>query len=62
MADGDGTSGRPWRAVLERGDVMRPPHQGSNGWEGPRWFTGARLNFAEHLLRRSDDGVALVAW
>ncbi|MEM6927053.1 MAG: acetoacetate--CoA ligase [Myxococcota bacterium] len=28
---------------------------------GTQWFRGARLNFAENLLRRSDDGVALVA-
>jgi acetoacetyl-CoA synthetase len=27
---------------------------------GARWFTGARLNFAENLLRYSDDRVALV--
>jgi acetoacetyl-CoA synthetase len=29
---------------------------------GPRWFTGTRLNYAEQLLRRRDDGVALVTW
>jgi acetoacetyl-CoA synthetase len=29
---------------------------------GPRWFDGARLNFAENLLRHRDDGLALVAW
>ena len=29
---------------------------------GPRWFTGARLNFAENLLRRYDDAEALVLW
>ncbi len=28
---------------------------------GTRWFEGARLNFAENLLRRSDDAVALIA-
>ncbi len=27
---------------------------------GTEWFTGARLNFAENLLRRRDDAVALV--
>jgi acetoacetyl-CoA synthetase len=26
---------------------------------GARWFSGARLNFAENLLRRRDDGIAL---
>jgi acetoacetyl-CoA synthetase len=29
---------------------------------GPRWFTGARLNFAENLLRHRDDREALVSW
>ncbi|KZT71816.1 acetoacetate-CoA ligase [Daedalea quercina L-15889] len=29
--------------------------------ELPTWFPGARLNYAENLLRRSDDGVACIA-
>ena len=29
---------------------------------GPRWFLGARLNFAENLLRFRDDREALVCW
>ena len=29
---------------------------------GARWFPGARLNFAENLLRHRDDREALVAW
>lgn len=29
---------------------------------GARWFPGARLNFAQNLLRRRDGGEALVAW
>jgi acetoacetyl-CoA synthetase len=29
---------------------------------GPRWFTGARLNVAENLLRYRDDREALVFW
>ncbi len=29
---------------------------------GARWFTGARLNFAENLLRYRDERVALVSW
>ena len=29
---------------------------------GARWFPGARLNFAENLLRHRDDRPALVAW
>ena len=28
---------------------------------GTRWFPGARLNFAENLLRREDDHPALIA-
>ena len=36
--------------VLEDGDRM----------PGARWFPGARLNYAENLLRRSDDAVAIV--
>ncbi|MBU6365161.1 MAG: acetoacetate--CoA ligase [Gemmatimonadetes bacterium] len=58
LADGPGTPEAPWEAVLEEGDRMVPPGPTS----GPRWFTGARLNFAEHLLRRRDEGVALVGW
>jgi acetoacetyl-CoA synthetase len=29
---------------------------------GARWFPGARLNFAENLLQRSDDATAVVFW
>src|SRR4051812_28840667 len=29
---------------------------------GARWFPDARLNFAENLLRRRDEGTALVFW
>lgn len=36
--------------VLEHGDRM----------PGARWFPGARLNFAENLLRRADDATAIV--
>jgi len=39
-------------------DRMAPPDREL----GPRWFVGAQLNFAENLLRRRDDGVAIVAW
>jgi acetoacetyl-CoA synthetase len=43
-------SSRGWDTVLEDGHKM----------PGARWFRGARLNFAENLLRRSDDHPALV--
>lgn len=62
MADGPGPVDAPWRAVLEQGDDMRPPHRGADGWEGPRWFTETTLNFAEHLLRRRDEAAALISW
>ena len=29
---------------------------------GAKWFPEARLNFAENLLRRSDDGTAIIFW
>ena len=48
----------PWDAVLEAGDRMQPP----TPTLGPIWFRGARLNFAENLLRRRDDADAIVSW
>ncbi len=50
--------GRRWDDVLVGGDRVAPP----DPVLGPRWFTGARLNFAENLLRRRDDADALVMW
>src|SRR5262245_52129717 len=47
-----------WRTVLVGGDRMAPP----DAEHGPRWFDGARLNFAENLLRFRDDRVAIIAW
>ncbi len=44
--------------VLDGGDRMAPP----NERDGPTWFSDARLNFAENLLRYRDDRVALAAW
>jgi acetoacetyl-CoA synthase len=37
---------------------MAPPDDA----RGPKWFSGATLNFAENLLRFDDDREALVAW
>ena len=54
-ARGDGSA---WDAVLEGGDRMAPP----DPVLGPRWFTGARLNFAENLLRFRDARDAVVSW
>ena len=53
-----------WRAVWEFGEV-RASVRGDRvveNWPampGTRWFPDARLNFAENLLRRNDDGTAL---
>ncbi|NIO39033.1 MAG: AMP-binding protein, partial [Burkholderiales bacterium] len=43
------TRGKP---TLIKGDQM----------PGAQWFSGARLNYAENLLRRRDDGTAIVFW
>ena len=47
-----------WDAVLIGADRMAPPDLAL----GPAWFPGARLNFAENLLRHRDDRDALVLW
>jgi acetoacetyl-CoA synthetase len=48
----------PWDNVLVgRGRVAPPDPE-----LGPHWFTGARLNFAENLLRFRDDRPAVVEW
>jgi len=48
----------PWEAVLEGGEHMAPPLGGA----GPQWFRGARLNFAENLLRHGGNREAIVFW
>jgi acetoacetyl-CoA synthetase len=48
----------PWDEVVVGLDRMAPP----DPVLGPRWFPGARLNFAENLLRYKDDRAALVFW
>jgi acetoacetyl-CoA synthetase len=48
----------PWDRVLLGGDRMAPPDPEL----GPRWFAGARLNFAENLLRHRDERPALISW
>ncbi len=48
----------PWDQVGIGLDRMAPP----DAERGPRWFPGARLNFAENLLRYRDDQPALVFW
>lgn len=51
-------SGAPWDEVVRGLHRMAPP----DATLGPRWFVGARLNFAENLLRYRDDRDAIVAW
>jgi acetoacetyl-CoA synthetase len=54
----DEGSGKPWHEVVIGLERMAPPDPKL----GPRWFPGARLNFAENLLRYADDHPALVFW
>jgi acetoacetyl-CoA synthetase len=57
IADRD-AEGHQWREVVVGLDRMAPP----DPLLGPRWFDGARLNFAENLLRHRDAREALVFW
>ncbi|HKT60793.1 MAG TPA: acetoacetate--CoA ligase, partial [Gemmatimonadales bacterium] len=47
-----------WDRVAVGLERMAPP----DPTLGPRWFEGARLNFAENLLRHGGDSDALVFW
>ena len=49
--------GSQWTEVVRGLGRMAPPDPTA----GPRWFLGARFNFAENLLRYRDDHPALVA-
>jgi acetoacetyl-CoA synthetase len=51
-------NGLPWEQVVVGLDRVAPP----DPVLGPRWFPGARLNFAENLLRFADDHPAVVFW
>ena len=51
----DGTA---WDEVVVGVERMAPP----DPVLGPHWFPGARLNFAENLLRHDGDADALIAW
>lgn len=55
-----------WRAIVDFFEVQfrSPPHAvliEDHEMPSAQWFPGATLNFAEHLLRRRDDHVAVVA-
>ena len=54
----DAAASEPWETVVVGSDRMAPPDPSL----GPRWFVGARLNFAENLLRFRDEREALVSW
>jgi acetoacetyl-CoA synthetase len=49
--------GSAWTGVGVGLDRMAPP----DTERGPRWFPGARLNFAENLLRETADRPAIIA-
>src|SRR4051794_24386273 len=54
-----------WQAIWDTYDVRSPtpydPVLGDRSMPGARWFEGATLNYAEHLLRgKDDDAVAIV--
>ena len=54
-----------WREVWDYCGVVGdgPGEVTTEHWPampGTRWFPGARLNFAENLLRRRDDGIAII--
>jgi len=48
----------PWDTVFRGDNRVTPPTPGT----GPAWFEGARLNFAENLLRHRGPREALVFW
>ena len=54
-----------WRAVWDDGEVMADgtpaPALASRDMPGAVWFPDVRLNFAENLLRRTGDDLAVVA-
>jgi acetoacetyl-CoA synthetase len=58
VADDRGHGRDPWDEVVVGLDRMAPPDPEL----GPKWFVGARLSFAENLLRYRDDQDAIVAW
>ena len=54
-----------WSAVWEYGEVIGDRGDGpvlvdGDRMPGAKWFPGARLNFAENLLRRRDDAPAIL--
>ncbi|MEM1180913.1 MAG: acetoacetate--CoA ligase [Acidobacteriota bacterium] len=55
--------GRIWNFCgVVASEAASTPVQKVDAMPGATWFPGARLNFAENLLRYGDDRTALVAW
>ena len=55
-----------WQAIVDFFDIRFHEQPDAVLLEGPlmpsaQWFPGATLNFAEHLLQRRDDAIAVVA-
>ena len=48
----------PWDSVVTGLSHMEPPV----GGRGAQWFPGARLNFAENLLRFAGESEAIIGW
>ncbi|HEX8988086.1 MAG TPA: acetoacetate--CoA ligase [Rhodocyclaceae bacterium] len=51
-----------WQFCGVRGEMGGRVVVDGDRMPGARWFPEARLNFAENLLRRRDEGAALVFW
>ena len=56
-----------WQSVWDFGGVVasKPAERvltGGDRMPGARWFSGARLNYAENMLKRQDDAEAMVFW
>ncbi len=54
-----------WESMWEYGDVITSQDYDEivddlNNFTGARWFNGAKLNFAENLLRYQDDKTAII--
>jgi acetoacetyl-CoA synthetase len=55
-----------WKSIWELADIRYSQPfssvlQGDKIWDA-KWFEGARLNFAENLLRYDDDHPAIICW
>ena len=60
VEDLDGFWGSLWEFFEVRGTRSDTRVLASRGMPGAEWFPGARLNYAEHALRRRDDHPALI--